>query len=260
MLDLIHDSMMEAQFKLRQGLLGQVRLRQGLPRLPEMLLREGELEYYRRVLERSYAHKNDRQSVCQVVDVGCRNWSYVRALARFFNNAHLLGVEVDGWRRYWNLHRRKDYADAYAAELRAEGREVQTFFGDFADLQELPTAGPWGQSPERREILFCFFFPFVSENPCRSWGLPSRFVKFKELVLKAQTLVASKNQHSLNSSTQCAMEFVPRLLSVHQGEWEAEEARQVYSELGLTFKESTLHVEEFKELWPSPYENRIFLV
>jgi hypothetical protein len=286
MLNLIHDSLIGAQFNLREKVLGQVRLRQALPTLPGVQAREGERQYYQKLLSKVFSPE-EAASIGYVTDVGCRNWSYAGALAEFFNSASLLGVEVDGGRRYWNLHRRRDYADAYAAELRGQGRKAETLFQDFATIRELPDLGaPRSKSglqnessdpaapPQAQEILFCFFFPFVSENPCQKWGLPTRFVKFAELIQKAQALGESENcrrsKDVLHSSRVHAQIQNPsnlrkptvktRILSVHQGEWEADEARDVYTELGLTFKESVLGVEEFTKLWPSAFENRIFLL
>jgi hypothetical protein len=174
------------------------------------------------------------------VDVGCRNWSYVPALAHFFQNAQLTGIEVDGWRRYWNLYRRIDMARAYAYQLRKEGRQIQVLEKDFREVNAVSIPGK-----KITQSVFCFFFPFLSENPCFKWGLPSRFVNFTDLLKHAQNLAESMNSK-------------PRFISSHQGEWEAEEAQKIYSQLKIPIQKKSVSVEESRGLWPSRFDTWIF--
>ncbi len=237
--NLLLDSLKELQFILRQKYLGRFALRKGLPKTshPKFLLQER--KYYElalsRVIPRALA-----QEIGQCVDIGCRNWSYAKALSDYFPLAKLSGVEVDGARRYWNLFRRIDMARAYASELREEGREVEVFGKDFRELHSL-------RQPLKRheKVVFCFFFPFVSENPCIRWGLPSRFANFTELLEHSKTLVRS-------------FDLDPIWMSAHQGEWEAAEARKAYQSSKISYKETVLKVEEFIGLWPSSYDTHLF--
>src|SRR4051812_12636873 len=106
------------QFYVRKNLLGKVALRRGLPTPRESGVETGEREFYKLILGRAARGSSQEPAAAKhVIDVGCRTWSSARALAEFFPSASLLGVELDGGRRYWNLHRRQDVAQAYAASL-----------------------------------------------------------------------------------------------------------------------------------------------
>lgn len=174
--------------------------------------------------------------ITRVVDVGCRNWSYADALADFFPNARLLGVEVDGNRRYWNLRRRRDAADVHARALAAQGTEARCIFGDFRKLAttELADAVPG-------PVAFTFFYPFVSARPCLKWGLPLEYADFGSLLEHAGKLCRAKGRGGV-------------LLSCHQGEWEAALAEEAYSKAGLKPLRTPLAPERFSGLWPAPYE------
>ena len=89
---------------------------------------------------------------------------------------------------------------------------------------------------ERRAFLL--FFPFVSENPCLKWGLPKSFADFPSLLRQALRLSPGAQ---------------PLLLSTHQGEWEAEIARESYRGLGISVRKSRIEAEEAQGLWPSPH-------
>ncbi len=218
------------QFQLRQRLLGRLILRPGLPRLRACAADANECAYYRKLFSAAM-DKRTRQQVGRVVDVGCRNWSYAQALADCFPKAALLGVELDGYRRYWNMYRRIDYAQAYAAQL---GRPTRVVAGDFRALEAL---GDLGGAPE---TLFCFVFPFVTEDPCLSWGLPSCYADYQALL-----------QHALHLTQPHGARF----LAVHQGDWEVEAARESYAALGFEMHSIKLRPTAWAGLWPSPHDN-----
>ncbi len=218
------DFWLEMNHRFREQVGKRLKLRPGLPL---ELTNQGELAFYRLVLERSRISPKART----VVDVGCRNWSYAPTLAEYFPDAELHGVEVDGARRYLTLHRRMDAALAQAVALFEVGRCAHTHFKDFRETQ---IRGP--------DMAFTFFFPFVSQDPCRAWGLPAnKFASFAELLEHALYLCDGKCQ----------------ILSAHQGEWEAELARDAYTEAGLKVRERVLYPEEFSGLWPSPHPVQI---
>lgn len=186
--------------------------------------------FYSKLLERAFADENPPFK--EIIDVGCRNWSYAAALSGFFSNASLLGIEVDGGRRYWNLFRRTDLADSYALTLRQRGVDAKHRWIDFRALDLKPEPGR----------LFTFFYPFVSDGPCSQWGLPARDFADYELLI----------DHALRLSGS--------ILSVHQGEWEAEIARSLYKHKGLKPQEKVFAQKEFASLWPSPYDAFLFLL
>ncbi len=225
-------------FELRTRIFGRVRLRRQLPRPVSGERFERERDFYNLLLTRARADfaATAFDGVDEVYDIGCRNWSYAPVLAEAFPNARLLGVEVDGGRRYWNLHRRIDAAASQARELAQAGFEAAVIHNDFRQLRlDQSTAA---------SALFCFFYPFVSEHPCRKWGLPTRFSDFHALVVHAGT----------SSARRC------QVLSVHQGEWEAEIARRDYERAGLSFRETVIQPSLFKGLWPNEYPMHVFLV
>jgi hypothetical protein len=93
------------------------------------------------------------------LDVGAKNWSYVQALDSFLNgytdDYRLEGIELDGYRMYWNLHSRADVAMAYCAALPRATYRV----GDVMDVSET------------YDVVSCFL-PFVFLEPAMAWGLP----------------------------------------------------------------------------------------
>lgn len=258
--------MNEVGFSLRQEYFSKLALRMSTPRISlntEQTQREN--QYYKMILSSGLgASAGLGQDLInetrQVIDIGCRNWSYVQALSEFFPKSSIKGIEVDAGRRYWNLYRRIDLIRAYGQALRnaqrlnerhtehltehhgdpsnphTENRDITWLHADFRSLKTIQYKTP---------VAFCFFFPFVSDNPCLKWGLPKRFVCFQELL--AHSIHLSEITHS------------PAIwISSHQGEWEAEIARDIYTRMGLLLNEYTLTVENFKDFWPSPYDTKIF--
>ncbi|MBI2606363.1 MAG: hypothetical protein HYW49_09815 [Deltaproteobacteria bacterium] len=227
---LAEEMLNRASFALRDRYWGRWKLRPGLP---DCEFSEGETGFYRMVLRSAGVEQRGASAAC--VDIGCRNWSYAQALAEYFPEAKLLGVELDGGRRYWNFHRRIDCALAAAECLAKNGRGARALHADFLNLtfEDVPSAA---------FAVFCFFFPFVSERPCRKWGIPSRYSDFRMQLAHAKKLGASE------------------ILSCHQGEWEAEIAREAYQRADLHPRESVLAPDDFKNLWPSRYPVHIFRV
>lgn len=219
------------KFVLRQRIWGEIRLRRSLPPPASGKHIENERAFYKKLICRVFTHE-ERVKFSQVWDIGCRNWSYAPALAETLPNAELVGVEVDGSRRYWNLFRRKDQVQSQVDELLLAGKRARCMFEDFKTVPLGPIEG---------KALFCFFYPFVSEEPCLKWGLSLEFVDFGALL-----------KHALTQPNSV-------LFSVHQGEWEAEIARKVYRDLGLEYKELVVPVEQFQGLWPSLYEAHLFV-
>lgn len=220
------------EFGLRDRFWGRLRLRGGLPRPERGPQAEGEQAFYALLLERALpAPERDRIGI--VRDVGCRNWSYARAVARAFPRAELVGIELDGGRRYWNLYRRGDAARAHAEDLILAGRSARCVFGDFraVPLEARAVAGSSDAT--------LFFFPFVSPRPCLRWGLPPEYADFPSLLA-----------HARDGSM---------LLSCHQGQWEGEIARAAYLAAGMKPIETVVRASEFAGLWPSPHDVHVLV-
>jgi len=90
-----------------------------------------------------------------VVDLGSANFWYAQALQAFFKPSRLVGVELDGYRRYRDGHSRIDYAAGYVAEV--PGAEY--LVADCTAL-ELPSD------------VITAWFPFVTPGPLLAWRLP----------------------------------------------------------------------------------------
>lgn len=235
---MLRENLNEIQFYLRSTLLGKIPLRPGLPRLEISHAIRMERHYYHLILSKVF---NPKIQIDRLVDVGCRNWSYAQALADFFPNAELIGIELDGKRRYWNLYRRKDQAEAYVQELLMLGKNAS-----FLDLDFMKFRMSKPKTPEKQNVdLICFFYPFVSWYPCAKWGLPKKYADFSALL-----------NHALEMRLQMP-EGRQMILSVHQGEWESEEAHRAYQRAGISVRELILSVEETAPYWPSSYETRI---
>ncbi len=209
----------EVQFAVRQKILKDFKIRK---KLPVVRPDPSEEVFYSKLIH-SILPKQLCDSYSCVWDVGCRDWSYVNSLAKSFSNATLFGVEVDSSRRYWNFYRRQDYIESSAEALRKAGKNIQCFYKDFRNIYTIP------KKENQNKAAFCFFFPFVSDDPCLSWGLPRHFVCFKELLIHTLKLADPKQI---------------LLFSSHQGEWEFQLARQAYEELNIKTKTQIIKSEE----------------
>jgi hypothetical protein len=232
---MIEDQLRGVQFFLREHLWGRFSFHRALPSVadasPDTPNQAPEHRFYE-LLIRKVFNESECLSFEKVIDVGCRNGSYLPALRRLFPRARLLGVELDGLRRYWNLYRRADYTRAYA---QACGADV--LFGDFRNLSDKSLS-----LPLQGKVLITLFYPFVSEQPCLKWGLPVEFSDCGKL------LAEIKNRRAQNPN----LDF--EILSAHQGEWEAEKVRMLLPKA----TEIVHSPEEFASLWPSSHPTHTF--
>jgi len=238
---MVQNFLNELKYSLRQKWLGNWVLRRTPPNLPLLSNRYQENQFYQLLLG-SIIPQDQAEKFTQIIDVGCRNWSYLSSLASYFPNAKLTGIEVDGKRRYWNLYRRMDLAQAQAETLRLQGRKVEFHCQDFLSLslQFHPE-----KTNSEQQGLFCFLYPFVSKDPCLDWGLPARFSDYGALL-----------SHSRKLSDSAGLPFF--WMTVHQGDWEADEARKIYHEWGFKMKELQIKSEQWQDFWPSRYDAWIF--
>lgn len=226
-------------FALRRRAFGRLRLRTGTPRVEE---NEAERRFYTLLLSEALGESQaEPAEVATVVDVGCRSWSYAPALAAFFPRAALVGVEVDGGRRFLDLHRRMDVAEAQAARLRHAGRDVTCVFEDFRALAPGALKGERGS-----RLAVTFFFPFVSADPCLQWGLPEEFADYRELLGHAAELALARGARLV-------------VVGAHQGEWEAQIARENYLAAGFEVREVIVPAARYAGLWPSPWDTHLFI-
>ncbi len=107
----------------------------------------------------------------KILDIGSKNWFYVRELYNFFkyNNFEkeiwLDGIEIDAYRVYTDFHARYDYAMHYSAGL----KNCRYIAGDFLGHYDKYDYITW-------------FYPFVTEFPLLEWGLPLSTFKPLEML------------------------------------------------------------------------------
>ena len=90
-----------------------------------------------------------------VHDVGSASFSYVAALAALLRPTHLVGVELEGYRRLRGGYNRAERALANVARVPGASFVV----GDYAKF-------------EQRADLITAFFPFVTPAPVLGWRMP----------------------------------------------------------------------------------------
>ena len=111
---------------------------------------------YLDILHRAFAQAGvDPPTGGALCDVGSANFWYARALSAFFRPTSVLGVEVEGYRRYKDGRSRHDYAAGYLADLPAARFEIADYTRH-TEPADLITA----------------WFPFVSTAAILAWRLP----------------------------------------------------------------------------------------
>ncbi len=132
-----------------------------------------------------------KPTVLQILEPGCQDFSRLPALATFFSQAEITGLEIDPYPILSDLHSRADKAAYYQSLLPARTAHYQA--GDFFHWQ-----GGY-------DLLLCFY-PFVSLYPALAWGLPARYgsaASWIESILRT-------------------LKVGGEALLVHQGPWEEE--------------------------------------
>ncbi|OGI02173.1 MAG: hypothetical protein A2Y25_04860 [Candidatus Melainabacteria bacterium GWF2_37_15] len=132
---------------------------------------------------------NVEKNNIKILDIGAKNWYYVKELYNFFkfNNFEkeiwLDGIEIDAFRVYIDLHTRYDHAMYYSKDL----KNCRYIAGDFLKHNEKYDYITW-------------FYPFVTENPLLEWGLPLSTFRPLEMLqhavasLKPGGIIIIKNQ------------------------------------------------------------------
>ncbi len=91
----------------------------------------------------------------RVIDVGSLNFSYAAVLHAWLHPQKLVGIELDGYRLYDNLHTRHSYAQHYIRDLPATEYCVMNFLAYNAPAD-----------------LITMLYPFVVPEPLVHWDLP----------------------------------------------------------------------------------------
>ncbi len=129
---------------------------------------------------------SELKSKLRVLDVGPQDWHYVFALNQWLTHyrsplprqIEMLGLEVDPYERYRDLHTRRDYALAYLAQTgnpHAEYRE--------GDILKHNSDLPY-------DMVF-WLFPIVTVYETLLWGLPARYCRPQATVAKLADMTRS---------------------------------------------------------------------
>ena len=236
---------LELELRLRDWAYQNLRPRSGLPKIPVPPPRGvQESVFYQAILNESLPPES-REEITHWLDVGCRNWGYLSgcltALPQLKSGT---GIERDPGRIYWNGYYRGDYARAAALGSSTPERNLEFIAGDFRKIEVPPSwsrVAPEGTQSSIGTALITHFFPFVSENPCQKWGLPAGYSNFTPLAARTLELLreTSKKSHSRGV-----------WISLHQGEWEADIARDIWTRLGCTFTEKQILPQNLPGNWP----------
>jgi hypothetical protein len=234
-------SRLALELRWRDWAYQNLRFRRGLPARPtESQAGTQESLFYQAILSEALSACH-RERITHWVDVGCRNWGYLDGCLTALPALKLgIGVERDPGRIFWNGYYRGDYAQAAAERGRTASREVRFLASDFRHINSdlFLESEMSGQKSSR---LITHFFPFVSEYPCKQWGLPPDYAHFHDLAEHTLTLLNSERGESSSR---------PTWISLHQGEWEAEIAREVWRGLNIGFTEKVLEPAKLPGKWP----------
>lgn len=133
------------------------------------------------------------------LDIGSKNWGYLPALTSF-TNTPWHGVELDAFRRYWNLSSRKDHAE-YMMKICSQCKyfpdSLTNIHGEYS--------------------FITWFLPFVKPEPLRYWGLPDSFFEPEKLLTHAWQLLMSGGI----------------ILIINQGEEEAGTQKTLFKNAGI---------------------------
>lgn len=150
--------------------------------------------------------KLECQKDLSVLDIGSKNWEYVRGEYRFFKqyceNLTIDGVEIDAYRLYSNFYSRYEYAKFYI-----RGLDGANYYAD--DL--LNIKGEYD--------YIVWFLPFVAKYPLKRWGLPEKLFMPEKLLEHAHSLLKKE------------------MLIINQGKEEAEIQKKLLEQLKIPYKE-----------------------
>lgn len=153
------------------------------------------------------------------LDVGTRNGVYLLALHAFFNTPWE-GIELDAYRRYWNLCTREVYA-GHALRIRPECRYRA---GSVADLRSTYNLVTW-------------FLPFVFSDTLDPFGLPRRYFDPQSLLEHVHRQIQSGGH----------------MIVVNQGQVERQAQAELFEKAGIKAQS----IEEIESIF-SRFKKRRF--
>lgn len=151
--------------------------------------------------------KNDKISI-RVLDVGCKNWSYVGGEYSYFNKIYhevvLDGVELDAYRLYSNFYSRYETAKYYTKDL----KNTNYIVDDVINLND-------------KYDFIIWILPFITVYPLQYWGLPKKYFCPEKLLNHVYINLLNENG---------------QLLIINQGQEEAELQKDLLVKLNIDYK------------------------
>lgn len=148
----------------------------------------------------------DFQEKLSVLDIGSKNWFYVKGEYFFFKKhcekLNLDGIELDSNRLYSNFYSRVEVAKFHIKDL--EGAKY--IEKDFLNHNE-------------KYDYIIWVLPFVVKEPLLKWGLPQRYFQPEKMLMHAYSL--------LNKGG--------KIFIINQGEVEYKAQRELYERLNISY-------------------------
>ena len=155
----------------------------------------------------------DFQENISVLDIGSKNWAYVKGEYDFFKNYSnqliLDGVEIDAYRLNSNFYSRYEIAQFYIKNLHGVNQGVNQGVNYYPDnLLNI----------NKKYNYIIWLLPFITIYPLQKWGLPKKYFMPEKLLEHAYKLLNKQ------------------MLIVNQGEEEAEIQKNMLDNLGIEYK------------------------
>lgn len=152
----------------------------------------------------------DFEESISVLDIGSKNWAYVKGEYDFFKNYSnqliLDGVEIDAYRLNSNFYSRYEIAQFYIKNFQGANHGVNYYPDNLLNIN-------------KKYDYIIWLLPFVTIYPLQKWGLPKKYFMPEKLLEHAYKLLNKQ------------------MLIVNQGEEEAEIQKTMLDNLGIEYKE-----------------------
>ncbi len=161
--------------------------------------------YIKEVLE-TFLLKSNKSNL-QVLDVGCKNWDFVKGEYEFFSNFSsdftLDGIELDAHRLYSNFYSRYEVAKYHIKDL----KNANYIIGNFLDLS-------------KKYDYILWFLPFVSYEPHKYWGLPKKYFCPEKMLSHAFSILNDGGQMLIINQGEKEKEIQKKMLEKMDGDFE----------------------------------------
>ncbi len=137
----------------------------------------------------------DFQESISVLDIGSKNWAYVKGEYDFFKNYStqliLDGVEIDAYRLNSNFYSRYEIAQFYIKNLQGVNNEINYYPDNLLNIN-------------KKYDYIIWLLPFITIYPLQKWGLPKKYFMPEKLLkhayrlLNKQMLIINQTESEMN--------------------------------------------------------------